>query len=94
MIGIVGYGSYIPWRRIKIEEIAKVWIQDPEILRKSLLIKEKTVPAKDEDSVTIAFEASKNALKRAQVDPKDIGAVYIGSESKPICSKTFFLNNC
>ena len=87
MIGIVGYGSYIPWRRIKVEEIAKVWKRDAEVLKRGLLIKEKTVPAKDEDSVTIAFEASKNALKRAKINPEDIGAVYIGSESKPYAVK-------
>jgi len=87
MIGIVGYGSYIPWRRIKIDEIAKVWQQDPQILKKSILVYEKTVPAKDEDSVTIAVEASKNALKRANINPKEIGAVYVGSESKPYAVK-------
>jgi hydroxymethylglutaryl-CoA synthase len=87
MIGIVGYGSYIPWRRIKIDEIAKVWQQDSQILKKSILVYEKTVPSKDEDSVTIAVEASKNALKRANINPKEIGAVYVGSESKPYAVK-------
>jgi 3-hydroxy-3-methylglutaryl CoA synthase len=29
MVGIIGYGSYIPINRIKSNEIAKVWGEDP-----------------------------------------------------------------
>ncbi|MCD6363190.1 MAG: hydroxymethylglutaryl-CoA synthase [Synergistetes bacterium] len=87
MIGIVGYGSYIPWRRIKVEEISAQWGDNPEEKKKGLLVREKTVPALDEDSVTIAVEAAKNALKRAMIDPSAIGAVYVGSESKPYAVK-------
>jgi hydroxymethylglutaryl-CoA synthase len=32
-------------------------------------------------------EAARNALKRARIDPKDIGAVYVGSESHPYVVK-------
>ena len=87
MTGIVGYGCYVPKRRIKVEEIAAQWGEDAEVLKKNLLVREKTVPAKDEDAVTIAYEAASNALKRAEIDPQEIGAVYIGSESKPYAVK-------
>ena len=83
MVGIVGYGAYIPKYRIKVEEIARVWNKDPNAIKNGLLVYEKAVPSLDEDTATIAVEATRNALKRANIDPKDIGAVYVGSESHP-----------
>ena len=87
MVGIVGYGSYLPRYRIKVEDIAHQWGRDPETIKRGLLLKEKTVPGLDEDTITISVEAAKNALKRADIDPKEIGALYIGSESHPYAVK-------
>jgi len=87
VVGIVGYGSYIPWRRIKVEEIAKEWGGDASALKRGILVEEKTVPSADEDAITIAVESAKSALRRAEIDPKKIGALYIGSESKPYAVK-------
>jgi hydroxymethylglutaryl-CoA synthase len=87
MEGIVGYGAYIPRNRIKVEEIAKVWGADAPSYKKGLLVEEKSVPSPDQDTITMSVEASKNALKRARINPKEIGAVYIGSESHPYAVK-------
>lgn len=88
MAGIVGYGAHLPRYRIKVEEIAKVWGSDAPSYKKGLLLKEKSVPPPDMDTITLSVEAAKNALKRAEdVDPKDIGAIYIGSESHPYAVK-------
>ncbi len=86
-VGIVGYGPYIPKFRIKVEEIAKVWGSNAENIKKNLKIKEKSVPSADEDAITIAVESSRNALKRAEIDPSKIGAIYVGSESHPYAVK-------
>lgn len=87
MEGIVGYGAYIPRNRIKVEEIAKVWGADAPSYKKGLMLEEKSVPSPDQDTITMSVEASKNALKRANIDPSEIGAVYIGSESHPYAVK-------
>lgn len=87
MSGIVGYGVYIPSYRIKVEEIAKVWGDDPKAISRGLVVNEKSVPAPDEDTATISVEAARNSLKRAMIDPKQIGAVYVGSESHPYAVK-------
>lgn len=85
--GIVGYGVYLPQYRIKVEEIARVWGDDGEQIKKSLGVFEKTVPALDEDTATIAVEAARNAIQHAQINPQDIGALYVGSESHPYVVK-------
>ncbi|MDR1820157.1 MAG: hydroxymethylglutaryl-CoA synthase [Methanobrevibacter sp.] len=87
MAGIVGYGVYIPSYRIKVEEIAKVWGDDSNAISKGLIVNEKSVPGPDEDTATIAVEASRNALRRSKINPKDIGAIYVGSESHPYAVK-------
>ena len=87
MAGIVGYGVYIPSYRIKVEEIAKIWGDDPKAISRGLIVQEKSVPAPDEDTATISVEASRHALARAMIDPQKIGAVYVGSESHPYAVK-------
>jgi len=87
MEGIVGYGAYIPRNRIKVEEIAKVWGADAPSYKKGLMLEEKSVPSPDQDTITMSVEAAKDALKRALINPKEIGAVYIGSESHPYAVK-------
>jgi len=87
MIGIIGYGAYIPRNRIKVEEIAKVWGADASSYKKGLLVEEKSVPSPDQDTITMSVEASRIAVKRAGIDPREIGAVYVGSESHPYAVK-------
>ncbi len=87
MIGIVGYGSYVPRYRIKADDIANQWGADAESFKKGLLLEEKTVPGPDEDTITISVAAGRDALKRAGIDPKEIGSCYIGSESHPYAVK-------
>lgn len=81
--GIVGYGSYIPQYRLPAHEVARVWKEG----QAGLPITEKAVPGPDEDTMTIGLEAARNALARARIDPQEIGAVWVGSESHPYAVK-------
>ncbi|MBS1262873.1 MAG: Hydroxymethylglutaryl-CoA synthase [Methanonatronarchaeales archaeon] len=87
MTGIVGYGSYVPRYRIRVEDIAKVWGDAPDDIRAGLMIGEKAVPAGDEDAATMAVEAARNALGASGIDSSSIGAIFVGSESHPYAVK-------
>ena len=83
-VGIIGYGAYVPRYRLPAKEVARVWTGGKT---SGLPIKEKAVPGMDEDVVTMSLEAVRNAMKRAGIDPAEIRAVWIGSESHPYAVK-------
>ncbi len=82
-MGIAGYGAYVPRYRLPAREVARVWTDG----KGGLPIKEKAVPGLDEDVVTMSIEAARNALTRAGIDPTEIRAVWVGSESHPYAVK-------
>ena len=87
MAGIIGYGAYIPRNRIKVEEIAKIWGADAPSYKRGLGLEEKSVPSPDQDTITLSVEAARRAIARAAINPQEIGAVYVGSESHPYAVK-------
>jgi len=82
-VGFVGYGAYVPRYRLPAREVSRIWTGGVG----GVPIKEKAVPGLDEDVVTMSIEAARNALARAQVDPTEIRAVWVGSESHPYAVK-------
>jgi len=82
-VGIIGYGAYVPRYRLSASEIGRVWGATGE----DYPVREKSVPGLDEDTATMALEAARNCLRRAGIAGKDIGAVWVGSESKPYAVK-------
>jgi hydroxymethylglutaryl-CoA synthase len=80
-VGIVGYGAYVPMYRLKASEVNRMWGTSGEP------VEEKAVVALDEDTITIAVECARQAVRRSGVDPALIGAVYVGTESKPYAVK-------
>jgi hydroxymethylglutaryl-CoA synthase len=86
-VGIVSYGSYIPRFRIKISDIANAWGKNSDDVINSLGVKEKTVPAPDEDSITLAVNSTRTAIENFK-GKLNIGAIYTGSESHPYAVKS------
>lgn len=74
-VGISGYGAYVPTYRLPSTEVARMWRgggAGPN--------KEKAVAGYDEDSTTMAIEASRIAFQMSGA--KELGAVFVGTESK------------
>lgn len=82
-VGIVGFGTYLPFYRIKVSEIAPVWGKNPDEIEKSLGVSEKAVASYDEDALTMAFEAASSAIAYAGIDTSLIQLCLVGSESHP-----------
>lgn len=87
MADIVGYGAYVPMYRIKVDEIARIWGRDGKSVSSGLYVFEKSVPAIDEDTATISVECARRAVRQAKINPADIEAIYVGSESHPYAVK-------
>ncbi len=82
-VGIVGYGAYVPRYRLPASEVSKMWTNGTG----GTPIVEKAVNGLDEDVITMSIEAARNAMMRARIDPQEIRAVWVGSESHPYAVK-------
>jgi len=82
-VGIVGYGAYIPRYRLPGAESARIWAGGGA----ASPIREKAVAGLDEDVVTMAIEAARNAIACAEINPLQLRAVWVGSESHPYAVK-------
>ncbi len=78
MAGIVSYGSYVPYRRLKRSAIAAVL---GTLAGKG----ERAIASFDEDSVSMAVEAVRDALKSAP--PGDIQALIFATTTPPYAEK-------
>ncbi len=83
-VGIAGYGAYVPRLRVRTADISAAWRARGAA---APAVAEKSVPGPDEDVVTMAIEAARTALDRAAIEPSSIGAVWVGTESKPYAVK-------
>jgi hydroxymethylglutaryl-CoA synthase len=83
-VGIAGYGAYVPRLRVRTADISATWRSRGAA---APAVAEKSVAGPDEDVVTMAIEAARTALDRAGADLDAIGAVWVGTESKPYAVK-------
>lgn len=83
MVGIVSYGTYIPEFRLRVADIAAAWHKEPQEVTGSLGLTEKSVPAVDEDAVTIALESALQCFQTSKNKPSDVEVLFVGSESHP-----------
>jgi len=74
MVGIEGYGVYIPRYRVNVSEIAKIWGKEAKGI--------KSFPGKFDDQASYACNSTLNALKHAEIKGEEIKFIEVGSESK------------
>jgi hydroxymethylglutaryl-CoA synthase len=79
MVGILGYGVYIPRYRLKQEEPVKVWGGGER--------GEKSVCGTDEDVITMAVDAAEKAIKHSGIQPSKMGSIHMGTSSSPFLEK-------
>ena len=84
---VLGFGSYVPVGRRSVSSMAESRDQDGDMITAGLGTTSKAYPEADEDTVTMAWEASVRALKSFGIKASDVGAVYVGSESHPYAVK-------
>ncbi len=78
MVGIVGYGMYIPVYRLKPDAYWDAWMVSFASMDG---VKEKAVLGWDEDVVTMGVEAAQNALNCAGMKGDELDAIYLASTS-------------
>ncbi len=78
MVGITSYGSYVPYRRLKRSSIAAV-------LGNAAGKGERSVASFDEDSVSMAVEASRDALRSGSA--ADVQALFFATTTAPYAEK-------
>ncbi len=85
--GIVSYGVALPRHRIEANEIWRVWKNLAQQFFDLLSIGERGVLGPEEDTLTLAVAAAKQALARADVPKERIGALLLGSGTSPYATK-------
>lgn len=93
-IGIVSYGAKIPRFKISGETVAAAQGKAEQKIYKSLGVESKTVPGRDEDTITLSTASGFQALERLQLlhtkqhkVRDEVGSLFIGSESHPYAVK-------
>jgi hydroxymethylglutaryl-CoA synthase len=90
-VGIDALAVAVPRRYIDIEDLARARGVDPAKFTQGLGAREMAVADPGEDTVALAAEAARRALAAAQLDPRSLGMLVVGTEtgvdhSKPVAS--------
>jgi hydroxymethylglutaryl-CoA synthase len=81
-VGIAGAGTYLPRYRIEADEIREAWGRF-----QASGVRSKSVAGADEDSLTMAAEASKRALAAADIAVADVTTLAFGTTTPPLAEE-------
>jgi hydroxymethylglutaryl-CoA synthase len=86
-VGIDSLAYYVPSLYVDIEELATERDISSEKLVRGLGLKKMATPDYDEDSASIAANSLFRLIKENNIDPREVGRVYLGTESGVDSSK-------
>ncbi|MFX1501812.1 MAG: hydroxymethylglutaryl-CoA synthase, partial [Promethearchaeota archaeon] len=87
-IGIDSIGFYAPRHYVALKDLALKRSVDPEKYSKGLLSKEMRVAEVDEDIISLGLKAGYNAILRGKISPKNIDALFVGTETEVYAAKS------
>ena len=89
-IGIDSIGFYSPHLFLSLKELAKDRKIDSNKYKFGLMANEMRIPNtfQGEDSISLGVKAGYNAILRGKINPQEIDAVFVGSESYPYAVKS------
>ena len=79
--GIDAIAFYVPQLYVSMDNLAEARNIPAEKLKRGLGLQKMTVPNVGEDAATFAANALLNLIAQNNIDPNDIGRVYLGTES-------------
>jgi hydroxymethylglutaryl-CoA synthase len=87
-VGIDSAAFYTSKYYVDLRDLAKSRGVDPNKYLKGLLTHEMRIPAPGEDIVSMSIKAGQHALIKGNIDPKEIEAVFIGTETSTYAAKS------
>jgi hydroxymethylglutaryl-CoA synthase len=90
-VGLDALGIAVPSLTLELTKLAAARGIEPGKFLDGLGVTRMSIPPLDEDTVTLAARAGKQALEQGGIDPNDIGLLVVGTEtavdhSKPVAS--------
>ena len=79
--GIDAIAFYVPQLYVTMDNLAEARGIEAEKLKRGLGLQKMAVPNIGEDAATFAANALLNLITQNNIDPNDIGRVYLGTES-------------
>jgi 3-oxoacyl-[acyl-carrier-protein] synthase-3 len=82
-IGILGTGVYLPEAILSNEDIEKLVETSSQWIVERSGIRERRIAAPEEDNVSMAVSAGRQALEAAGVAPEDLSYIILGTNTPP-----------
>ena len=80
-VGIIGTGSYVPEKILTNHDLEKMVATSDKWILERTGIRERRIAAEDETNVTMGKLALERAIENAQIDPKEIDMLVMGTNT-------------